>query len=389
MKTPCEPLGKHIHLVDIRNTQMKSDCLLGINIDKYFMPSVANVIGTDLSRYKLISKGLFACNPMHVGRDGRLPIALYMDDKPSIVSPAYFMFKIIDENFLLPEYLMMWFQRTEFDRICWLKTDGSVRGGLSWDDICRMELLVPPLDKQKAIVKAYQTITDRITLKRKINDNLLATLQAIYRERFIKNFDESLATGWRICKLRDICSKIGSGATPTGGKTEYQSFGISLIRSTNVFDYVFSYEDLAHINDDQAKALSNVVVQQNDILFNITGVSVARCCIVPQNVLPARVNQHVMIIRASKNKYLNFYLLCTLCATENKKKLLGIGQSGSTREAINKQELENFEIVLPDLGTLEDFGRYAVILYQQSVDNSIEVQRLSELQAILLSKLAL
>jgi type I restriction enzyme S subunit len=172
MKINYEPLGKHIRLVDERNGDMVTDRLLGINIDKYFMPSVANVIGTDLSRYKLISKGVFACNPMHVGRDERLPVALYMEGEPAIVSPAYFAFEIIDQSILLPEYLMMWFRRAEFDRICWLKTDGSVRGGLSWDDLGRMELPVPSLDRQQAVVKAYQTITDRIALKRAINDNL-------------------------------------------------------------------------------------------------------------------------------------------------------------------------------------------------------------------------
>lgn len=174
MQTPYEPLGKHLQLVNTRNTQMEANRLLGINIDKFFMPSVANVIGTDLSRYKLISKGQFACNPMRIGRDERLPVSLYAEDTPAIVSPAYFLFEIINENILLPEYLMMWFRRAEFDRICWLKTDGSVRGGLSWDDLCRMELPVPSLDKQKAVVKAYQTITDRITLKRQINDYLAA-----------------------------------------------------------------------------------------------------------------------------------------------------------------------------------------------------------------------
>jgi type I restriction enzyme S subunit len=111
---------------------------------------------------------------MHVGRDERLPVALYTENTPAIVSPAYFMFEIVDERRLLPEYLMMWFRRAEFDRICWLKTDGSVRGGLSWDDLGRMELPVPSLDKQKTAVKAYQAIADRIALKRAINDNLLA-----------------------------------------------------------------------------------------------------------------------------------------------------------------------------------------------------------------------
>ena len=169
-----EPLSKHIKLVDYRNKDNVTDKVMGINIDKFFMPSVANVIGTDLSKYKLISKGLFACNPMHVGRDERLPVALYEDETPAIVSPAYYMFQIIDETILNTDYLMLWFRRKEFDRICWLKTDGSVRGGITWEDIGRIEVPVPPMEEQLKTVKAYKTITDRIELKKQINNNLAA-----------------------------------------------------------------------------------------------------------------------------------------------------------------------------------------------------------------------
>lgn len=200
-----------------------------------------------------------------------------------------------DENELLPEYLMLWFSRPEFDRYARFKSHGSVREIMDWDEMCKVELPVPSIDKQRSIVKAYQTITERIELKRRINDNLVATVTAIYRRMFIE--------GGRIyptAPLKQLCSKIGSGATPKGGKTAYQESGVSLVRSTNVFDYAFSYDDLAHISDEQADQLSNVIVEENDVLFNITGVSVTRCCIVPADVLPARVNQHVMILRPKR-----------------------------------------------------------------------------------------
>ena len=174
MKSNYDLLGNHIRLVDSRNSDSITDKVLGINIDKYFMPSVANVIGTDLSKYKLLSKGVFACNPMHVGRDERLPVALYTEETPAIVSPAYFMFEITDKSVLNADFLMMWFRRPEFDRECWFKTDGSVRGGITWDDICRIELPVPPYEKQIEIVESYRTITERIKLKLTINDNLAA-----------------------------------------------------------------------------------------------------------------------------------------------------------------------------------------------------------------------
>ena len=174
MKSNYDLLGNHIRLIDNRNKDLVTEQVLGINIDKFFMPSVANVIGTDLSKYKLIQKGNFACNPMHVGRDERLPVALYSEDTPAIVSPAYFMFEIKDTTVLNADFLMMWFRRPEFDRICWLHTDGSVRGGITWDDICRMKVPVSPLDEQIEIVQSYQAITDRIALKKRINDNLVA-----------------------------------------------------------------------------------------------------------------------------------------------------------------------------------------------------------------------
>ena len=179
-----EPLGKYVRLVDERNTNMFTESVLGINIDKYFMPSVANVIGTDLSNYKLLRKGRFACNPMHVGRDGRLPVSRYTEDVPAIVSPAYFMFEIIDENEIEPEYLMLCFRRPDFDRMCWFRTDASVRGGITWDDVCALSIPVPPISVQRKIVHDYQVITDRIELLQKMNENLEEQVFALYRYYF-------------------------------------------------------------------------------------------------------------------------------------------------------------------------------------------------------------
>ena len=188
--------------------------------------------------------------------------------------------------------------------------------------------------------------------------------------------------------LADLCSKIGSGATPKGGKAAYFDKGISLIRSMNVFDYFFSYPELAHISQIQANALANVEIQQADVLFNITGVSVTRCCVVPDDVLPARVNQHVMIIRPYKGKNMSYYIMCTLCTSENKAKLLGIGQSGSTREAINKQELERFEIPVPSDEELERFGKIATKIYALIFSNTNEIRMLYDMKDTLLTKLS-
>lgn len=174
MQSNYEPLGKHISFVEDRNSSLITDKVLGISINKIFMPSVANTVGTDLSKYKVVTKGVFACNPMHVGRDGKIPVALYIEDKPAIVSPAYFVFKVKNENRLLPIFLMLCFKRFDFDRLCWFVSDASVRGGITWDEFCKIEIPVPPIEKQRLIVRQYQTISDKIIFNQRINDNLAA-----------------------------------------------------------------------------------------------------------------------------------------------------------------------------------------------------------------------
>ncbi len=157
MKSDYKRLGDYIQLVDVRNKDMAVTRLLGININKEFMPSVANVSETDLSRYKVIKKGLFACNVMHVGRDERIPIAFYTENEPSIISPAYVMFAIMRDE-LLPEFLMMHFQRPEFDRYAGYICDSSIRGGLEWERFCDIEIPIPDIDEQQEYVALYKAL---------------------------------------------------------------------------------------------------------------------------------------------------------------------------------------------------------------------------------------
>ena len=224
-------MGQLVKWVDSRNKGLQSVNLLGISIDKYFMPSVANVIGTDLSSYKVVSVDQFACNPMHVGRDEKMPVALYMQEDPSIVSPAYFVFEVIDSNEILPEYLMIWFRRKEFDREVWFHTDGSVRGGILWD--------VPSIAEQQEIVDAYNDIERRIALKRKINDNLAAQAYAIYQDWFIDNGE---AHGAIECVLADLINILDYKRIPLSSQERakrakvYRYFG-----AAGLLDYVDEY----------------------------------------------------------------------------------------------------------------------------------------------------
>lgn len=178
-------LGDYIQLVDNRNKDLKVTNLLGINITKNFMPSVANVSGTDLSKYKIIKKGQFAYSAMQVGRDETIRLALYTDDEPAIISPAYSVIETKDENKLIPEYMMMWFQRPESDRYGWFISDSSVRASLDWERFCEIEIPIPDITEQRKYVALYKGLLTN----QKVYENSLKDLQLIcdtYIEDLIK-----------------------------------------------------------------------------------------------------------------------------------------------------------------------------------------------------------
>ena len=174
MKSNYIPIGQLVEKVDERNIDGTVTNLVGVSIDKCFIKSVANTIGTDLTKYKIIKRKDFAVSLMQVSRDEKIPVAMQNDYDIAIMSPAYPIFRVADENIILPEYLDLWFKRTEFDREAAFIAVGGVRGSMPWEEFCRMEVLVPDIEKQRKIVKAYKTITDRIALKQRINDNLAA-----------------------------------------------------------------------------------------------------------------------------------------------------------------------------------------------------------------------
>ena len=173
MKSEYKILGDYIRLVDERNRDLAITNLLGVSISKKFIPSIANIIGTDLSNYKIVRTGQFAYGPV-TSRNGEKISIAYLDDNDCIISSSYTVFEVTDKEKLDPEFLMLWFSRPEFDRYARYKSHGSVREIFDWDELCMVELPVPEIEKQKNIVKAYKTITGRIALKQQINDNLAA-----------------------------------------------------------------------------------------------------------------------------------------------------------------------------------------------------------------------
>ena len=200
MKSNYKKIGDCIRLIDERNRNLEVSNLLGINITKNYMPSVANQTGLDFSKYKIVRKGRFACNIMHVGRDERFPVSLYVEEHPAIVSPAYVTFEVIDANVVLPEYLMIVFQKPEFDRYSWYVSDSSVRGGLEWERFCEIEIPIPEdIEAQKNVVAVY----NELLRNQRSYENSLNDLQLI-----CDTFIEDLAKNKGLKRLGDHIEKI-------------------------------------------------------------------------------------------------------------------------------------------------------------------------------------
>lgn len=355
MKSNYDILGNHIRLIDTRNRESITDRVLGINIDKFFMPSVANVIGTDLSKYKLITKGKFACNPMHVGRDERLPVALYDEEKPAIVSPAYFMFEVIDNSILNGDYLMMWFRRPEFDRICWLHTDGSVRGGITWDDICRLELPIPPIENQLEIVNSYKTITERIALKQKINDNLDDTAQTLYQKYFESNSDKS---SWKQGTVGDVLQLQRGHDLP---RTEMTGGKYPVAGSTGTIGY-----------HDEFTAEAPVIVMGRS--GNIGNPRLYLC-----NCWTHNTSLYVKQIYEAEPLWV-FYLLKNL----NYDGFVG----GSAVPTLNRNDVHAYGIAIPPLELQKSFSQKVMSLIYCKEENLSEIEKLQELQKIILTTMS-
>ena len=380
MKSNYEPLGKHIRLVDYRNSEEVTSTVLGISIDKEFMPSVANVIGTDLSRYKLISKGLFACNPMHVGRDERLPIALYEKDSPAIVSPAYFMFEIIDRDVLNEEYLMMWFRRPEFDRECWFMTDGSVRGGITWDDLCRIKLPVPSYARQCEIVESYRTITDRIALKRAVNDNLEATLNTVFVKMYEETDKDSSVLLSELCSLASS-KRVFAEDYVSDGVPFYRGKAITQKRNGEpISDPLF----ISHNHFASLKANYGIPVC-GDILITAVG-TIGNSYFVQDEEFYFK-DGNIIWLKDFIEPSLNYYIYDYMQTPIFKRQLEGIC-IGSTQTALTIVALSNLKVKKPRTAELALYCKKSKALRSAIQTNNGEIERLTQVAQAMLASLS-
>ena len=372
MKSNYKALSELIEKVDERNADGTITELIGVSIDKCFIKSVANTNGTDLSKYKIIRKNEFAVSLMQVSRDSKIPIARLEDYDVAIMSPAYPIFRVKDTSVVLPEYLEMWFKRPEFDREAAFIAVGGVRGSMPWEEFAKMKLPVPPMDKQKNIVKAYKTITDRIALKQKINDNLEATAQAYFDNLFFScddtdctladialvNPSRPLSKGVE-ARCFDMSTLPTSGCIPTGDTTKPYNGGVRFINGDTL---------IARITPclENGKAAYINILNEGEVAFGSTEYIV----FASKDDIPSCF--YYFLIRNSK--FVTF--------------ALQFMNGSSGRQRVSGEELASFPLMIPSKEKLAAFNKVGKLVLEQMKEATEEIQFLKQLQETITATLS-
>ena len=353
-KNSLHRLGDYIREVDVRNRDLEVTKLLGLSMTKQFRPSTSNIVGVDLSKYKVVNKNVFAFDTMSVIRVHKVPIAINLSENPIIVSPAYITFECRDSNILDPNYLMMWFSRNEFDRYADFKSDAAVRGGYNWEELCDTLIYLPPIEQQQKIVSEYEAVTRRIRLNEQIIAKLEETAQALYRKMFVKEIDkENLPEGWRMGTLGEIsdfkngkATKLSNGIIPVYG-------GNGIVGYTKT---------------------SNA---ENVIVIGRVGINCGNALLEPNKCW---VNDNaMMVIPKSDNIYFLYWLIKSLDLN---------GQSeGSGQPLLTQAILTQQDCLIPSLCAIKTFDNQAKKLAMNAFIRQSEIVKLNGLQALLLAKM--
>lgn len=364
-------LGNYIRLVDERNKNLAVTKLLGVSISKKFIPSIANIVGTDLSNYKIVRTGQFAYGPV-TSRNGEKISIAYLDEEDCIISSSYTVFEVENKEELDPEYLMLWFSRPEFDRYARYKSHGSVREIFDWNELCMVELPVPDIEKQRKIVKAYKTITDRIDLKQKINDNLEATAQAYFDNLFFScddtdctladialvNPSRPLSKGVE-ARCFDMSTLPTSGCIPTGDTTKPYNGGVRFINGDTL---------IARITPclENGKAAYINILNQGEVAFGSTEYIV----FASKDDIPSCF--YYFLIRNSK--FVTF--------------ALQFMNGSSGRQRVSGEELASFPLMIPSKEKLAAFNKVGKLVLEQMKESTEEIQFLKQLQETITATLS-
>lgn len=389
MKSNYKQLGQFIRQVDVRNAAGKEENLLCVSVQKTFIPSIANTVGTDFTKYKVVRRGQFTYIPDTSRRGDKIGIALLSDCDEGLVSNVYTTFEVIDKNELLPEYLMLWFSRPEFDRYARFKSHGSVREVMDWDEMCKVQLPVPPISVQRDIVKAYQTITNRIALKQQVNDNLVAVGTASIQKNVgrgaLINLTEAemdsliFPEDFKIKTVSEFCAETKSGSTPSRTNNEYWENGtISWVKSGEVHNNI-TLQTEEYITSLGLSESSTKLLPKDTVLMAMYGVTAGE---VGYLAIEATTNQAIcgMICRSkAEAAYLYFSLIQSQAAISRL-------SNGGAQDNLSKNFIDNIKIVVPPSEFIEKLNLAAIV--EQMTLNTKEITLLEELQATVLAQLS-
>lgn len=384
MKEGYRLLGDFIRQVDVRNTDGKEENLLGVSVQKMFIPSIANTVGTDFTKYKVVKRGQFTYIPDTSRRGDKIGIALLTDYDEGLVSNIYTVFEVKDENELLPEYLMLWFSRPEFDRYARFKSHGSVREIMDWDEMCKVELPVPSIEKQRSIVKAYNTITDRIELKRKINDNLEATIQSAFDKAFhdagvslpetiIKQ--NKVPQGWTDATVGDFAS-VQTG--PFGSQLhneDYVESGTPIITVEHMDGKYIAHRNLPLVSQNDVDRLRKYDLHTGDIVFSRVG-SVDRAVMVSQHEDGWLFSGRCLRVRPYDPNTGSYFLWWFNQPVI--RQLVTASAVGATMPSINTSILNSIRIVFPQKDIVTQFCKMADGLIEIIATNLEEIRKLND-----------
>ena len=342
-------LGDYIQPVDVRNSDLKVSHLLGVSVEKRFIESIANTIGTDFSKYKIVKKGQFTYIPDTSRRGDKIGIALLTDFDEGLVSNIYTVFEITDTTKLLPEYLMLWFSRPEFDRYARYKSHGSVREIFDWDEMCRVELPVPDLEEQEKIVNTYNTITKRIQLKQKINENLEKTAQALFEKYFPNIIDNGKN------KFEDIIDF-------SNGKSRPEEVGTIPVFGGNGI--------MAYTNKSNAE--NCIVIGRVGAYCGSTYLCKSKCWI-SDNAIKAKY-------KFSEKQYFAYYLL--------KKSNLFERHIGTGQQLLTQGILGMIQFYIPNKEIIDVFNTKCELFENQRSYNEKELVKLQELKQLVISRIS-
>lgn len=363
MKSNYKQLGEYIRQVDERNKSLMIDNLLGVSIEKRFIPSIANIVGTDLSSYKIVRTGQFAYGPV-TSRNGEKISIAYLDGEDCIISSSYTVFEVAKKDELDSEYLMLWFSRPEFDRYARYKSHGSVREIFDWNELCMVELPVPPIEEQRKIVQAYKTITNRIELKKKINDNLEDLLTTTFKQMFVD--DDSVVFSTK--KLKDITMTIDNrGKTPPNDSTE-TPYPLIEIASLRTDGRIATYRNCSKYVSEETynNWFRSGHPIEKDILMSTVG-SLAELKLFWGD--KGSIAQNIVAFRCH-NKHMPMYLYQYLLRKQHE---LAAYEIGSVQASIKVSQVVEYDIDIPADDLLEKFDKIATSITEQIYINEADI----------------